>query len=544
MSILENAELKASEHFSRFNILCLQIPSTQEPTNLELAYEAFPPELREHALIYAYILSATFFSEPLLAFARSKGVEQANPGLQFDFEISGRILRKMFNCHSGQWSEAHVAILRESIAHHGNDYLMACIDTVFSPGKLNPVPPENDYHASLSYFLKNLQLLLDVCPSGVKDDLEIGNRVAYRFAEFLVNTERLPKNAPAMPVFVELAELVCSFNFDDTNALTTMRKGDYFKYAPYYQQRFASCLPDAMEHYSLERVDFLGQALQVVPTQMVARLAEMDEARFTKMIRGPLLDKLLGGGWLMAKTKIPFNYSDPVFIRNIETVFDRLISDPMTLARLERHPALDEPTFEGMGSLILMTKLKAKGIGLNIVDQDSNRRTENLANLIDHAGRHETLQPYHEAGLECLKDNYQRELSRLYDFVYANEKVRGGMKAPEEVSMDFKYRYMAVQLASEMPINFKNAAEMKSTKPVMDLMSNPVEKSFKKRVPLSEGAFKEITKSLTEAEILEAVDGRVSYIRSLIDSEILDRKHLDKLPLKERGEVFTKDLGL
>ena len=544
MSIFGNAQLKNSEHFRNFNVLCMQIPSTQDPTKLELAYEGFPPELRKYALIYAYGLSSIFFSEPLLAFARSKGVEQANPGLQFDFELSNRILRKMFSCSSGEWSEAHVAILRESIAHHGTDYLMSCIDTVFNPGNLKPAPSETEYYANLSYFLKNLKLLLSVCPDGAKSDLEIGNRVAYRFAEFLIKQDRLPMDAQTIPVFEEMAQLVCSFNFDDTLALTTIQKGDARKYSAYYQPRFASCLPAALEHYSLERVEFLGQALKVVPTQMVARLAEMDDVRVTKMIRGPFLDKLLGGGWLMAKSKALSDYSDPIFIRNLETVFDRLISDPMTLARIERHPAIDKPTFEGMESLILMSKLKVNGISLSIVDQDSNRRTENFANLIDHAGRYEELHPYRDVGLECLKAKYQSELSRLYDFVYANERVRGGMKAPAEVSPDLKYRYMAVQLASEMPIKIKNAAEMQHVKPVIHAMTNQGETTFKMRVPLSEGVFKAITKSLTEEEILEAVDGRVSYIKSLIEGEMLDRRHLEKLPIKDRGEFFSKDLGL
>lgn len=542
MSVFENDALQASEHYSSFNMLCIQFRSDNDPTRLEMAFEAFPPELRGPALRHAYALAANFLNEPLLTFARAKGVDQLYPDLQHDLEVADRIRNNLFR-YSMDKSIGHCELFRNVMAHHGVDYVLNCIDTLFSPEDLRADAPKNEYHASLDYFLKNVQLLVDLCPTDIKADLEIGNRVAYRFAKFLVKAEKLPKNAPAMPVFDDFAKLVCSFTFNDTSALTVMLKSDFNQTGHHFQSQFARCLPEALEHYSLDRIEFLAQALKLAPHLMVKRLASLDDSRFQKTMRGPLLDHFLGGGWLAPSNKAVCDYSDQPFIDQLEAVCERLFADPLIANRLERHPAFQAPDCNGLETLIMLPRLRKLGIHLPIESLDHYKRADSFAALVAHAGQFPGLATYRQAGLDYLQRCFEKEFTRLYLHSFSTAKVKG-LRQGSEVSDDYKYKYMAVRLACELGLSVSNEGDQKSDTPVLYGMDNRDNAAFKKRTTLSKGVVIEIARSLSEEEILDAIGKNQSYFRRLIQLEILDRKHLARLPLKEQGEFFSKDLGL
>lgn len=542
MSIFDNDAIKESEHFTSFNMLCIQLRPDTDPTRLEMAYEAFPAELRGQALLYAYALSANFVNEPLLTFTRAKGIDQLYPDLHHNLEVADRIRNTLFR-QSMLTTAGHCELFRDVMAHHGVDYVLNCIDTVFSPDALKADAPKNEYHASLDYFLKNVQLLVDLCPTDIKVDLEIGNRVAYRFAEFLVKAEKLPKNAPAMPVFDELAKLVCGFTISDTSALTVILNGDFYKTGEHFQSQFARCLPDALEHYSLERIEFLAQALKLAPHQMVQRLASLDDARFKKTMRGPLLDHFLGGNWLEPSDKAVCDYGDQAFIDQLEAVCERLFADPLIACRLERHPAFQAPDCNGLETLILLPRLRKLGIYLPIESLDHYKCADSFAALVAHAGKFPGLAVYRQAGLDYLQQCFEKEFTKLYHHSFSTANIKG-LKQPSAVSDDYKYKYMAVRLACEMGVSFNTQAEQKRDTPVLYGMDNRDNAAFKKRVTFSKGVAIEIARSLSEEEILDAIGNNKSYLRCLIHREILDRKHLARLPLKEQGEFFSKDLGL
>jgi hypothetical protein len=542
MSIFDNDAIKESEHFTSFNMLCLQLRPDTDPTRLEMAYEAFPAELRGQALLYAYALAANFVNEPLLTFTRAKGIDQLYPDLHQNLEVADRIRNTLFR-QSIDTSTGHCELLRNTIAHHGVDYVLNCVDTVFSPQDLKPEPARNEYHESLVYFLKNMQVLVALCPTDIKADLELGNRVAYRFAEFLVKAEKLPKNAPAMPVFDELAKLVCGFTISDTSALTIMLKGDFDQNGPHFQSQFARCLPEALEHYSLERIEFLAQVLKLAPHQMVQRLASLDDARFQKTMRGPLLDHFLGGNWLVPSNKAVCDYSDQAFIEQLEAVCDRLCADPLIASRLERHPAFQAPDCNGLETLIMLPRLRKLGIYLPIESLDHYKRADSFAALVAHARQFPGLAAYRQAGLDYLQLCFDKEFTRLYLHSFSTANVKG-LRQGSEVSDDYKYKYMAVRLACEMGVNPRSEPDQKRDTPVLYGMDNRDNAAFKKRVTISKGVAIEIARSLSEEEILDAIGKNKSYFRRLIELEILDRKHLARLPLKEQGEFFSKDLGL
>lgn len=542
MSIFDNDAIKESEHFRDFNILCLQLRRETDPTRLEMAFEAFPAELRGQALTYAYALAANYLNEPLLTFTRAKGIDQLYPDLHHNLEVADRIRNTLFR-QSMLTTAGHCELFRNVMAHHGVDYVLNCIDTVFSPADLRSDASKNEYHVSLGYFLKNMQLLADLCPTDIKADVEIGNRVAYRFAEFLVKAEKLPKNAPAMPVFDELAKLVCGFTISDTSALTVILNGDFYKTGEHFQSQFARCLPEALEHYSLERIEFLAQALKLAPHQMVQRLASLDDARFKKTMRGPLLDHFLGGHWLEPSDKAVCDYGDQAFIDQLETVCDRLCADPLIASCLERHPAFQAPDCNGLETLIMLPRLRKLEIYLPIESLDHYKRADSFAALVAHAGQFPGLAAYRQAGLDYLQQCFEKEFTRLYLHSFSTANVKG-LRQGSEVSDDYKYKYMAVRLACEMGVNPSNEAEKKRDTPVLYGMDNRDNSAFKKRVTISKGVAIEIAKSLTEDEILDAIGKNQSYFRRLIQLNILDRKHVARLPLKEQGEFFSKDLGL
>jgi hypothetical protein len=542
MSIFDDEALEASEHFSGFNMLCIQFHADTDPTRLEMALESFPAELRGQALRRAYALAANFLNERLLTFTRAKGIDQLYPDLHHNLEVADRIRNTLFR-QSMLTTAAHCELFRNVMAHHGVDYVLNCIDTVFSPEGLKADAPKNEYHASLDYFLKNMQLLVDLCPTDIRADLEIGNRVAYRFAEFLVKAERLPKNAPAMPVFHELAKLVCGFTISDTSALTVILKGDFYKTGEHFQSQFARCLPDALEHYSLERIEFLGQALKLVPQLMVERLASLNEPSFQKTMRGPLLDHFLGGNWLAPSAKALCDYGDQTFIDQLDAVCERLFADPLIVNRLERHPAFQAPDCNGLETLIMLPKLRKLGIYLPIESLDHYKRADSFADLVAHAGQFPGLGTYWQAGLDYLQQCFEKEFTRLYHHSFSTANIKG-LKQPSEVSDEYKYKYMAVRLACEIGVNPKNESEAKRDIPVRHGMDNRDNAAFKKRVTISKGVAVEIARSLSEDEILDAIGKNKSYFRRMIELEILDRKHLARLPLQEQGEFFSKDLGL
>lgn len=543
MSIFDDEALRDSEHFSSFNMLCIQFRADTDPTRLEMAYEAFPADLRGPALLYAYELSANFLNEPLLTFTLAKGIDQLYPALHHDLELADRIRNSLFR-ESTDKSTGHHELFRNTIAHHGVDYVLNCIDTLFSPENLQSGGMKTGTKVTLAYFLKNLQLLMDLFPTDIKADVEVGDRVAYRLAEFIRKEGILvAKSGPTMPTLEALTEVVCGFTISDTSALTAILKADFHKSAPHFQAQFARCLPDALEHYSLQRIEFLGWAFQLIPQTMVQRLANLDDQRFQKTMRGPLLDQFLGGGWLKPENTAMCDYNDQAFIDQLERICERLVADPLIASRLERHPAFQEPECNGLETLIMLPRMVSMGIYLPIDKPEHHPRAENFAALVAHAGKFPGLASYRQAGLDYLKECFEKEFTRLYLHSFSTAKVKG-LRQGSEVSDDYKYKYMAVRLACEMGVSVSNEADKKRDTPVLHGMDNRDNSAFKKRTAFSKGVVIEVARSLSEDEILDAIGKNQSYFRRLIQLEILDRKHLARLPLKEQGEFFGKDLGL
>ncbi|WP_274644031.1 hypothetical protein [Pseudomonas serbica] len=540
MSIFELPELKAYEHFEAFHKALYRMKvKGADPIEVDMLLATFPEALKGQALLHAYARAIHFFSANILDYVQGKGIDELYPDLYQDLEVADRIRRRVFDNQKGALSSpGHIKILRKAAAHHGKAYTMDSVDTIFNSydagDKSIGFKIDKGSDAMLTGAVTSLEYLRLFCAQDTVDDPEVGNQVAYRFAE-TISSLGIDKASE-----FELLKTVSTFNINDVGSMTLMLgRGFHPGLEPLNPHLDAAIKTVVNLPFKQESLRFITAVLKVRPATVLSELMALPDESFFKQVRGRFMDQYLTSNWMVPLAKNGHDYDDPVYLALVDSFNERILSDRFVVKYITNHQGIAAPGCQGMVTLMLSSRLKEQGVTLSV--HNNAQQTDRFAALVKFAADYPLLASYREHGVELLKEGVKPALVKLYDEFYeqADKKY---MKAPDKVTDDFKVNHMAARLACESAIHEDDwhQSKMKAITPVLFFCHNHLP-GRSLGVP---GTLKVITRSLSEDDLLEAVGKRPDLLRYLINEAVLKKEHMAKLPLPMLGQEFGKDLGL
>lgn len=521
MNIFHDEDLQQHELFSDFSKHCRGLRSaTGDPLLIDMAMESFPPELRGPALLHAHWLAANFNSKKLLAYTEGRGIHQQFPALQHNVEIANVILKTLFSQRTNL-DPAFLDTLKKTVSIHGVDYALDIIDRAFLT--------DNDSVA------ERMELAKSIIPGEVFRSLEVGNHIACRLAYCCENGELANHNKQVLAIL----ETVRDCRFDDIGSINViLAEETTARVDKIFPQLAASYLPALRHGMTYEKLSILPAALKVMPKALLSEVMTFDDAEFKRLVRGQFLDVYLTSGWMEPVGSLNGRYMEKEFSDIMRAFNDRLMSDEGLRSKVERHPAVVEGHFDGLEILYLLPDLLKSGTPIWI---DAN---DNLfAKLVDFAKPYEHMQDLYQAGISLIRMNYERKAAKLYDEVFQNPDLKVKLKNPASVTDTYKFGQMAVMLACERRVRDRMAPVEKQIKlaPIDYMIS-----SGRRRDSgwVASDVLATYAGSMPEDEVLAAAGRRKNYIKCLVDLKVLGTDHYAKLPLKDRGAAFIKELGV
>ena len=536
--MLNTEAFKSSDHFHNFYAACRWLVDDCEevdPVPLDMALAKVPPELQNAALLYAYEYSITELHSEMLNYVKSKGIEQLFPGVFLDYGYAADIRYRYFY-EKDRVPSGHIEILQQAAAHHRLAFTLSSVDELMKKVDSNTKLIGSAYFRRLSTHLLDLSSFCE--PESLKD-LLVGNRVIQRFVGILDGKGVVDGSE----VVNALAVAEQGFKFDDVGALSALLKSNFISDSTALQQPLKKCLADILgKPLDSQGVDFLVAMLKARPKSLLEKLVSLDDKAFSEVSRGIFLDEYLTCGWMSRYSGgVQHDLGDVSLIDLIDRFNARALADPINLSKLKSHGAIWDPQFTGVESLILLPRLKA--VGMEVF---SRKRIEELAALIKVAHPFSHLEPYCQSALEGCREHLSLHANRLYDQL-AETKHGKDFPDPSSMSMGQKFDYLAIRLSCEIEVSEEDAEQAfkHPETPIVNFTEGEAsDRSLDSRDLWLPTLFTEVARTLSEETILNAIGDRVTHFRHLIEHDILDRKHLARLPLKEQGGYFSKDLGL
>lgn len=523
--IFNVTELKAHPGFEEFHKAALRAKSKgADLVELDMLVSAFPESLRGQALLHVFARSIHFYSRNLLNFVKSKGIEEKYPEIFLDLGVAQDIRKRVFDLDIDpvKKPDGHMEVLKQAAKHHGVDFTLDSVSAAFRRA-------DNDNTPALGFYLGQI---FKFCENDSLDDPQVGDLVLSKRESENFGSSYLSE--PGEDIFIEL---ISYLKFSDLGAISSlMEKGFNEKLKPMFKhidQAIGVCLS---QPFNTESLSFIQKALSVRPFVVVDDLLNLPDNQFSKQVRGRFIDMYTKVDWMKPFVNRGHEFDDPIYIDKLEKLHQRMLSDSFVRNSLKDHPSLAKPSFLNMLPVVMAPALDSVNLSFAV---PSGSQIDRFAELVKFSGEHKPLERYRDAGISKLKEATEEMLDGAYYEMCDVDGLNKYMRDADEVSIEFRAMHMAVRVFCECSIykdEWTDASKRRIT-PIIYNMGTDLFTDYLK-------ALREITKSASEIELLEAVGKRPESLAYLIKEDILGREHLSKLPAKLLGIQFSDDLGI
>lgn len=523
--IFELPELKAHPGFEEFHKAILRAKTKDSSTvELDMLVAAFPEPLRGQALLHVLARSIHFYSGNLLNFVKSRGIEEIYPDIFHNLEVAQAIRNRVFDLEIDPVKRpgGHFEVLKQAASHHGVEFTLDSVNAAFRM-------VDNDDIPKLGLSLIQIYKFSE---SEALDNPEVGDLVLSRIYSDNVFTDFFSE-----PGEDTLMEIVSYLKFDDVGALSSlMTKGFNKKLSPMFKhidEAIGICLS---KPFNTESLGFIQNALSVRPSTVVDGLLNLPDDQFFKQVRGRFIEMYIKVDWMKPFVGKGHDFDDATYIEKLDKLNHKLLSDNFVRNSLRGHSSLSKPSFLNMLPVVMAPRLNDVGLDFAV---PSGPQIDRFADLVRFSGENIALNKFRDGGVAKLKEATKELLDGAFYEMCDVDGLNKHMPDADEVTVEFRAMHMAIRLFCECSIykdEWTDASKRRIT-PITYNMGTGSFTDFSK-------ALREITKSASEEEMLEAVGKRPESLALLIKEDLIDRKHMKKLPAKLLGAQFSNDLGL
>ena len=542
MSIFEYDDFQAWEGFSELNMAMLRLRGTLgDKDAVRAMFETVPSDLKDQSLAYALEYSVTALSGKQLELATELGaLNLITP--QNSLEVALRIRDCLFTRTVKE--SGHVKLLAELAGQHGEAFAVDTMHAAFNPDnvkrKLNLKSFAN-LQQRADTFVENLGLVERFIDEKWRKSIAVGN-VAFRSLS-VQETSGAPRGD-----FTSCLNLVSEYETNDLSAVMNVVKEDIGPRSKLLARQIDSSLRhnfNSMLHTHQEGAIF--DALKSRPVSGLSSLITMSETDLCSMISGTGMARYAQGEWLN-KHNVD-QLADRNFMDLVALFNDRLTSNPYFAAAASQEGGINNPSKPGIPFLLLAPTLIKQGIAVSLKPEFSGGRSaalDSMAEAIGLVGKIDGMQEYVDAGVTLMSRTMEHKLVHAYK-VFSSDKEFGkdilqpkSALVPDGVDRDYQARFAAIRLCAEVhqQADKKTATWEKKHTP-FQYFSGDIDSLIK-----SKKALLTLVKTYDEDTILEALKSYKAGLMPLIEAGVVDRKHMNKLTLKERGQILEQDLGM
>lgn len=541
MSIFEYQEFQDWEGFTELNMAMLRLRGTLgDHDRTKAMFEAVPAELQGQSLAYLLEYSLNSLSRKQFKLATELGafdlISQKN-----SVEVALRLRNTVFTS-KGEAGDEHLELLAKLAADLGDAFVVDTMHAAFDGDLIEQRLGLKSFPSAQQKadgFARNLKLVERFIEPHVLTSPKVGN-IAFR--QMAAQETSTSGDAD----FSECIDIMSRMEATDLKAVAKVLKEDVAGRAVIFAKQIDRALRHdllALLHSQDEGLIF--DALQARPITGLTTLLMLSPGDLTALISGVGLHRYANGKWIGESNL------DVLLDRNVLDLInlfnDRLGSDPYFPSNVRKPGGIYKPSSPGIPFLMLAPVLNKHNIFVDLKSKYAgNQPLASLAKAISSLNKVAGMGAYVKAGVEILTENMASKLAYTYK-TFSSDKFFGkdirphqNAENPDGVSRDYQIRFAAVRICAEMhqQTDKKNVTWEKKYTPFQYLAGK-----IHKDIDCKE-ALLELVKSYDEETILDALVSYKPGIMPLIELGVLDRKHMNKLTMKERGKLLEADLGM
>lgn len=543
MSIFDYQDFQEWEGFSELNMAMLRLRGEAgDHLAVKAMFEAVPTELKEQSLAYALEYSVAALSRKQLDLAKDMGaLDLITP--KNSLEVALRIRDTLFSSRNLRES-GHVELLNQLAGQHGEAFAVDTMYAAFNTDTVKRKHNEKGFSSSQQNsdaFLNNLGFIERFIDDKWRKLVAVGN-VAFR--QFSMREGAVTPGAD----FTECLNLISEYETNDLAAVMKIVDVDFGNRSQLLARQIDVSLKNCFEsvlHTQNEKLVF--NALQARPVSGLTSLITMSEADLCGAISGTGMVRYTQDHWINSdnvELLADRNFMDLVALFN-----DRLTSNPYFEANASREGGINNPSKPGIPFLLLAPTLIKKDIAVSLKPEYSSSGSQALDSMADAIGlvsKIDGMQEYVDAGVTLMNRTMNHKLVQAYK-TFASDKEFGkdirpakNDENPDGVDRDYQARFAAIRLCAELhqSTDKKTAAWEKKYTPYQ-WYAGDIDSLIR-----SKKALLTLVKTYDEDTILDAMKSYKAGLLPLMEVGALDRKHMNKLTLKERGQILEQDLGM
>jgi hypothetical protein len=504
---------------------------------IKAIFRSVPEHLKAQSLAYALEYAINSLSAVKLNLAKDLGaMELITP--KNSLQVALRIRDCLFSRNSHSDGD-HVELLKDLAADHG---LHFAIDTMAAA--LNSHFAERRYGAKMvtaqntfDGYVDNFLLMDRFIDPAFKKSVAVANVGFKAFAQEAFRYSPRPDSSLAL-------KLLAEYDSNDLVAIGTILKeqpesGDLL--ARQIDSGFISKGAQAFK----ENSDSVIRAFKVRPLTAISMLDGMTSDELTDFVQSPGLYAYASGAWVEKGNAHVLGNKELISL--VDRFNSRLVSSPYFSSVFDRSSELSSPWTTAIPYVLLSKSLADAGIHVDIrrSDSSSSQAVDSLADALDAMEGYEAVVQHRASGLKMLQKELDQSLRRAYREMSADEDLGKRIKEPRTtanpggVDPEYQRNFAAVRLCAELYQERQTVAtEKKKLTPYAYFVGDI------KGPAASRKALTQIVKSLDEETILDALAHYKAGFRPLIEIGVLDKKHMNKLNLKDRGRFLETDMGM
>lgn len=542
MSIFEYEDFQAWEGFSELNMAMLRLRGASgDKDAIRPMFEAVPSELKTQALAYALEYSVTALSRQQLELATELGaLDLITP--KNSLEVALRIRDTLFTARNFRES-GHVDLLKELAGQHGEPF---AVDTMYAAFNADNVKRKLGLKSFATLqqradaYVDNLSLIERFVDDKWRKSVAVGNVAFRQMAQ--QETSGAPRGD-----FTGCLNLVSDYETNDLASVMKLVEEDIGPRSKQLARHIDSGLRHSFNtllHTQQEGLIF--DAVRSRPASGLTSLITMSESDLATAISGSGMRRYAVGNWIN-KHNVD-QLADRNFMDLITLFNDRLTSNPYFEVNASREGGINNPSNPGIPFLLLAPTLIKKNIAVSLKPEHSSGAAtlESMADAIGLVSKIDGMQEYVDAGVTLMNRTMNHKLVQAYK-TFASDKEFGkdirpakNDENPDGVDRDYQARFAAIRLCAELhqSTDKKTAAWEKKYTPYQ-WYAGDIDSLIK-----SKKALLTLVKTYDEETILDAMKSYKAGLLPLMEVGALDRKHMNKLTLKERGQILEQDLGM
>lgn len=541
MSIFDYEKFQRWEGFSDFNTATMKLRgATGDRDGLQLMFDGIPSDLKDQARMYLLEFSISSLSKKLLDFATAQGVLDL-PDVTTSLELAIRIRDALFT-NSRARESGHVELLAQLAPRHGEafaaDTMNAALDRDLAERKVGDRNGSSGMQRAV-VFEENLLLAKRFLDGQAFTSTAVGN-IAFR--NFSVQSE----NHSPRGDFSKVLDLIIEYPADDLKAVMAVVKSHPHVATALASHIDAGLREDTQTLLRTQGYGTLFQALSARPLTAVSEFIAMREKDLANFASGPMSHTWVMGEWIDESNVRDLD--DDLLFNQINLFNQRLTENAYFQAAFQRSESLHKPDSVGIPFILIAEKMKALQMvpNLSMGKYSSRNPVESLADGLLKLSESKRLNEVSATAISIIETEVGRGLCRAYEECYNDEVLGKRMQPPiskedpsSGVDKDFQQSFMAVRLCAELHQDSQSTAAGQKKYTPYACNIGDIKGSI--RAPK---ALTVLVKSYDEQTVLNALKDYKAGIMPLIKLGVLNTRHMDKVPLKDRGAFLESEMGI